>query len=68
MSPFSPDVLHLPAEVEWIKFNVDMRGYYIVHYDAMGWEALIRLLQHNHTALSGNDRASLIHDIFQLVK
>ncbi|XP_026799508.3 endoplasmic reticulum aminopeptidase 1 [Pangasianodon hypophthalmus] len=62
------DVLYLPAEVEWIKFNVDMRGYYIVHYEAHGWEALIRQLQHNHTVFSGNDRASLIHDIFQLVK
>lgn len=62
------DVLYLPAQVEWIKFNVDMRGYYIVHYEDQGWEALISQLQHNHTVFSGNDRASLIHDIFQLVK
>ncbi|KAK3521833.1 hypothetical protein QTP70_018566 [Hemibagrus guttatus] len=62
------DLLYLPTEVEWIKFNVDMRGYYIVHYEAEGWEALIRQLQRNHTVFSGNDRASLIHDIFQLVK
>ncbi|KAG5261751.1 hypothetical protein AALO_G00287940 [Alosa alosa] len=61
------DVLYLPEEVEWIKFNVDMRGYYIVHYEAGGWDALIRLLQRNHTALSSNDRASLINNIFQLV-
>ncbi|XP_017549208.2 endoplasmic reticulum aminopeptidase 1 [Pygocentrus nattereri] len=61
------DVLYLPAEVEWIKFNVDMRGYYIVHYETGGWDALIRQLQQNHTVLSGNDRASLIHNIFQLV-
>ncbi|KAF7701086.1 endoplasmic reticulum aminopeptidase 1 isoform X1 [Silurus meridionalis] len=62
------DVLYLPSQVEWIKFNVDMRGYYIVHYEAQGWEALIRQLRNNHTVFSGNDRASLIHDIFQLVK
>ncbi|XP_072514582.1 endoplasmic reticulum aminopeptidase 1 [Salminus brasiliensis] len=61
------DVLYLPAEVEWIKFNVDMRGYYIVHYEDRGWDALIRQLQLNHTVFSGNDRASLIHNIFQLV-
>ncbi|KAG9262956.1 endoplasmic reticulum aminopeptidase 1 [Astyanax mexicanus] len=61
------DVLYLPAEVEWVKFNVDMRGYYIVHYAAGGWDALIRQLQLNHTVFSGNDRASLIHNIFQLV-
>ncbi|TSM28089.1 Endoplasmic reticulum aminopeptidase 1 [Bagarius yarrelli] len=62
------DVLYLPTEVEWIKFNVDMRGYYVVHYEAQGWELLIKQLQHDHTVFSGNDRASLIHDIFQLVK
>ncbi|KAL4609489.1 endoplasmic reticulum aminopeptidase 1-like isoform X1 [Arapaima gigas] len=61
------DVLYLPEEVEWIKFNVDMRGYYIVHYEAGGWNALISLLQHNHTAVSSNDRANLINNIFQLV-
>ncbi|XP_076842765.1 endoplasmic reticulum aminopeptidase 1 [Brachyhypopomus gauderio] len=61
------DVLYLPTEVEWIKFNVDMRGYYIVHYKDRGWDSLIRQLQLNHTVFSGNDRASLIHNIFQLV-
>ncbi|MBN3324172.1 ERAP1 aminopeptidase, partial [Atractosteus spatula] len=61
------DVLYLPEEVEWIKFNVDMSGYYIVHYEGAGWDALIRLLQRNHTALSSNDRASLINNAFQLV-
>lgn len=65
---FLPDVLYLPAEVEWIKFNADMRGYYIVHYEENGWDALKRQLQHNHTVFSVNDRASLIHNIFQLVR
>ncbi|KAM9743746.1 endoplasmic reticulum aminopeptidase 1b [Menidia menidia] len=61
------DVLYLPEEVDWVKFNVNMSGYYMVHYAGEGWNSVIRLLQHNHTALSGNDRASLIHNIFQLV-
>ncbi|XP_028851651.1 endoplasmic reticulum aminopeptidase 1-like isoform X2 [Denticeps clupeoides] len=61
------DVLYLPEEVEWIKFNVDMSGYYIVHYEGSGWDNLIKLLQHSHTLLSSNDRASLINNIFQLV-
>ncbi|XP_066566761.1 endoplasmic reticulum aminopeptidase 1b [Amia ocellicauda] len=61
------DVLYLPEEVEWIKFNVDMSGYYIVHYEGAGWDSLINLLQKNHTALSSNDRASLINNAFQLV-
>uniref|UniRef100_A0A8C9VL62 Aminopeptidase n=1 Tax=Scleropages formosus TaxID=113540 RepID=A0A8C9VL62_SCLFO len=61
------DVLYLPGEVDWIKFNVDMNGYYIVHYEAGGWDTLTDLLQRNHMALSSNDRASLISSIFQLV-
>ncbi|XP_030647207.1 endoplasmic reticulum aminopeptidase 1b [Chanos chanos] len=61
------DVLYLSEEVDWIKFNVDMSGYYIVHYEGSGWDQLITLLQHNHTALSSNDRASLINNAFQLV-
>ncbi|MGH0170453.1 UNVERIFIED_CONTAM: hypothetical protein FKN15_070870 [Acipenser sinensis] len=62
------DVLFLPEEVEWIKFNVGMNGYYIVHYEGEGWDALINLLQKNHTALSSNDRASLLNNAFQLVR
>ncbi|KAI7793569.1 putative endoplasmic reticulum aminopeptidase 1, partial [Triplophysa rosa] len=61
------DVLYLPEEVEWVKFNVDLRGFYIVHYESGGWDALIKQLQQDHTVFSSNDRASLIHDIFQLV-
>uniref|UniRef100_A0A3B4D148 Aminopeptidase n=1 Tax=Pygocentrus nattereri TaxID=42514 RepID=A0A3B4D148_PYGNA len=61
------DVLYLPEEVDWVKFNVDMSGYYIVHYEGSGWDDLITLLKHNHTALSSNDRASLVNNVFQLV-
>lgn len=59
-------MLYLPEEVEWIKFNVDMSGYYIVHYE--GWSDLISLLKHHHTALSSKDRANLINNAFQLVR
>ncbi|XP_041041968.1 endoplasmic reticulum aminopeptidase 1b isoform X1 [Carcharodon carcharias] len=61
------DVITLPGEVNWIKFNVDMNGYYIVHYENDGWDALITLLRENHTVLSSNDRANLINNAFQLV-
>ncbi|XP_032070240.1 endoplasmic reticulum aminopeptidase 1 [Thamnophis elegans] len=57
----------LPEEVEWIKFNVGMNGYYIVHYGDHGWDSLIRLLKDNHKAISSNDRANLINNAFQLV-
>uniref|UniRef100_A0A8B9FGJ0 Aminopeptidase n=1 Tax=Amazona collaria TaxID=241587 RepID=A0A8B9FGJ0_9PSIT len=58
-------VIELPEEVEWIKFNVDMNGYYIVHYGE-DWKTLIDLLKKNHTALSPKDRANLINNIFNL--
>lgn len=61
------DVLYLPEEVDWVKFNVDMSGYYMVHYAGEGWNSITKLLQYNHTALSSNDRASLIQNVFQLV-
>ncbi|XP_027461119.1 endoplasmic reticulum aminopeptidase 1 [Zalophus californianus] len=61
------DVLILPEEVEWIKFNVGMNGYYIVHYENDGWDSLTGLLKGAHTTVSSNDRASLINNAFQLV-
>ncbi|KAJ8380418.1 hypothetical protein SKAU_G00011960 [Synaphobranchus kaupii] len=61
------DTIHLEGEVSWIKFNADMNGYYIVHYGEEGWDALIGLLDQDHTALSSKDRTNLIHNAFQLV-
>ncbi|XP_062487717.1 leucyl-cystinyl aminopeptidase isoform X3 [Pezoporus occidentalis] len=58
-------IIELPEEVEWIKFNVDMNGYYIVHYGE-DWKTLIDLLKKKHTALSPKDRANLINNIFNL--
>ncbi|NXJ98090.1 ERAP1 aminopeptidase, partial [Corythaixoides concolor] len=62
------DVIILPEEVEWVKFNVDMSGYYIVHYEGDGWDRLIKVLKENHAVMSSNDRASLINNVFQLVR
>ncbi|XP_036454683.1 endoplasmic reticulum aminopeptidase 2 isoform X2 [Colossoma macropomum] len=61
------DVLVLDEDVDWVKFNTDMNGYYIIHYDTKGWNALIELLKVNHSAVSFKDRANLIHNAFQLV-
>ncbi|KAM6391416.1 endoplasmic reticulum aminopeptidase 1 [Rhynochetos jubatus] len=62
------DVIILPEEVDWVKFNMDMNGYYIVHYEDDGWDRLINLLKENHTVISSSDRASLINNIFQLMR
>ncbi|XP_006626843.3 endoplasmic reticulum aminopeptidase 2 [Lepisosteus oculatus] len=61
------DTIQLEGEVNWIKFNVDMNGYYIVHYGEEGWDSLIELLNQNHTAISNKDRTNLIHNAIQLV-
>ncbi|XP_061115379.1 endoplasmic reticulum aminopeptidase 2-like [Conger conger] len=61
------DTIQLEGEVGWIKVNVDMSGYYMVHYGEEGWDALISLLDQNHTALSSKDRTNLIQNAFQLV-
>ncbi|XP_061673781.1 endoplasmic reticulum aminopeptidase 2 [Syngnathoides biaculeatus] len=61
------DSVHIGEDVKWVKFNVDMTGYYVVHYEDGGWEAITKLLRENHTALSYKDRTHLIHNAFQLV-
>uniref|UniRef100_A0AC11ETG8 Endoplasmic reticulum aminopeptidase 2 n=1 Tax=Ovis aries TaxID=9940 RepID=A0AC11ETG8_SHEEP len=61
------DTLDLSEKTDWVKFNVDSNGYYIVHYEGQGWDELITLLNQNHTLLRPKDRLGLIHDAFQLV-
>uniref|UniRef100_A0A8C7CIX6 Aminopeptidase n=1 Tax=Oncorhynchus kisutch TaxID=8019 RepID=A0A8C7CIX6_ONCKI len=60
------DSVEVGEEVGWVKVNVDMAGYYLVHYDGSGWDDLIQLLKDNHTALTFMDRTHLIHNAFQL--
>uniref|UniRef100_A0AAZ3R4K0 Aminopeptidase n=1 Tax=Oncorhynchus tshawytscha TaxID=74940 RepID=A0AAZ3R4K0_ONCTS len=60
------DSMEVGEEVGWVKVNVDMAGYYLVHYDGSGWDDLIQLLKDNHTALTFMDRTHLIHNAFQL--
>lgn len=61
------DSIHVGEEVNWVKINTDMTGYYVVHYEDGGWDVMIKLLRENHTALSYEDRTHLIHNAFQLV-
>nr|XP_060490078.1 leucyl-cystinyl aminopeptidase [Panthera onca] len=59
-------VINLTEEVQWIKVNTNMNGYYIVHYADDDWEALIKQLKTNPYVLSDKDRANLINNIFEL--
>ncbi|PNJ31067.1 LNPEP isoform 3 [Pongo abelii] len=59
-------VINLTEEVLWVKVNINMNGYYIVHYADDDWEALIHQLKINPYVLSDKDRANLINNIFEL--
>ncbi|XP_043565739.1 leucyl-cystinyl aminopeptidase-like isoform X1 [Chiloscyllium plagiosum] len=61
------DVIDLKEpNVTWVKFNVNMSGYYIIHYEGDISMELSGLLQNNHLALSDQDRAGLINNAFVL--
>lgn len=60
------DTLKLPGKVKWLKLNYKNTGFYIVHYEEEGWTALTNALSQNVSALTHEDRASLIHNIFAL--
>lgn len=61
------DRIYIGEEVDWVKVNTNMTGYYVVHYEDGGWEKMTKVLLENHTALSYQDRTHLIHNAFQLV-
>uniref|UniRef100_A0A8C5KC74 Leucyl-cystinyl aminopeptidase n=1 Tax=Jaculus jaculus TaxID=51337 RepID=A0A8C5KC74_JACJA len=60
------DIINLTEQVQWVKVNTNMTGYYIVHYADDDWAALITLLKTNPYVLSDKDRANLINNIFEL--
>ncbi|GIY67276.1 hypothetical protein CEXT_144261 [Caerostris extrusa] len=53
---------------DWIKFNVNQTGYYLVNYEEEGWQKLIDLLLTNHEALTPSDRSNLLFDSFLLAQ
>ncbi|XP_005326197.2 leucyl-cystinyl aminopeptidase [Ictidomys tridecemlineatus] len=60
------DIINLTEQVQWVKVNTNMTGYYIVHYADDDWAALIKQLKINPYVLSDKDRANLINSIFEL--
>ncbi|XP_020033622.1 leucyl-cystinyl aminopeptidase isoform X1 [Castor canadensis] len=59
-------IINLTEQVQWVKVNTNMTGYYIVHYADEDWAALINQLKKNPYVLSDKDRANLINNIFEL--
>ncbi|KAM6980560.1 endoplasmic reticulum aminopeptidase 1-like [Aplochiton taeniatus] len=62
------EIIDLPAEVTWIKGNVNSNGFYRVSYDSHTLQCLLTQLQGALTGLSVSDRAGLIDDSFQLAR
>ncbi|XP_072372444.1 leucyl-cystinyl aminopeptidase [Scyliorhinus torazame] len=61
------DIIYLKEQnVTWVKFNMNMNGYYIVHYEGNASKELFGLLQTNHLAFSDHDRAGFINNAFVL--
>ncbi|XP_037953763.1 glutamyl aminopeptidase-like isoform X1 [Teleopsis dalmanni] len=58
--------LTISSVSEWIKFNKNQMGYYLVNYDENMWQALITLLLTERGKLSISDRANLVFDVFTL--
>ncbi|GBN44912.1 Glutamyl aminopeptidase [Araneus ventricosus] len=53
---------------EWVKFNVNQTGYYLVNYESHDWKLLTELLLTNHEALTPSDRSNLLFDSFMLAQ
>ncbi|KAG8184338.1 hypothetical protein JTE90_005356 [Oedothorax gibbosus] len=53
---------------DWLKFNVNQTGYYIVNYDKDDWKKLSDALLKNHQAMSASDRSNLLFDSYLLAE
>ena len=42
-------IVNTPVDTRWIKANVNMTGFYRVHYDKNNWEQLSQQLRLDHT-------------------
>lgn len=46
---FSEEFVVPAEEADWVKFNVNQTGYYLVNYEIEEWDKLIQVLMTNHT-------------------
>ena len=64
--PISAFEVEFPADVNWIKANLNNTGFYRVNYPKHMWDGLILQLTREHTIFSTADRAQMINDAFSL--
>ncbi|XP_040577104.1 glutamyl aminopeptidase isoform X1 [Lepeophtheirus salmonis] len=60
--------IEINSSAEWVKFNVEQRGYYRVNYSPDVWQQFIDLLIKSPSILSVSDKTGLINDAFSLAK
>nr|XP_042907730.1 uncharacterized protein LOC107439767 isoform X3 [Parasteatoda tepidariorum] len=53
---------------EWVKFNINQTGFYVVNYSRTDWQKLIELMHSNHEVLTPSDRSNLLFDSFLLAE
>jgi len=58
----------MPADDQWVIFNVQEVGYYKVNYDEKNWGLLVGQLTQDHTAIHTINRAQLIDDALDLAR
>lgn len=61
-------LITLNEDVDWIKFNMNQKGYYRVNYEPEMWQSISNALKKNPTKFSVLDRAHLLNDVFSLAQ
>ena len=56
------------SNIDWIKFNPQQFGYYIVNYTESDWKSLTHALVSNFKQFSPSDRSNLLFDSFLLAE
>ncbi|XP_076439260.1 endoplasmic reticulum aminopeptidase 1-like isoform X2 [Babylonia areolata] len=56
------------GEGDWIKFNLETKGFYRVNYEESLWRLIIQQLKTNISTFSVRDRAGLLDDAFALAR
>lgn len=60
--------VEVAEEHQWIKFNKDQMGYFLVNYAPDMWSALTKALREDISAFSVSDRVQLLNDAFLLAE
>lgn len=69
ISAQSKQTIQLPLfGAEWIKFNINQTGYYIVNYDHQQWKNLVEALRTDPEVFGAIDRSNLLFDAFELAE